>query len=328
MSRVKKRNKPIFTPSRIVFGVALLVAVLIFYPMIANSRVDKNKLYKKAGREMAIQDYEGATKSLRAIVDLDPNYKDAGKKLDEAKKLLYKQATNSIAAGDLEQAEARLVTLSDTDPDYKDVPDLIDDVEEKQADEQSNDSDGGDTGGDQSSDPGGSNPDDSTDGGDTGDGDSDPGDNGSSSLKEIGANDLPIDLLPKSTEGYKIIQNGWLAEPVQAGSVFIPRDAAVRKEIDRGILTVAKHEDEKTATDRFEEHKDAFPTETEEIEINGHSAYFGLYAESKPKVFPPMARIMWTRGEWFFYMDVLPSNAPSTSFKKQIVFDLVEKFGY
>ncbi|MCK4268745.1 MAG: hypothetical protein KAX16_07925, partial [Actinomycetia bacterium] len=175
MSRVKKRNKPIFTPSRIVFGVAILVAALIFYPMISNSRVDKKELYKKAGREMAIQDYEGATKSLRAIVDLDPNYKDAGKKLDEAKKLLYKQATNSIAAGDLKQAEARLVILSDTDPDYKDVPDLIDDVEEKQ----SNDSKGGDTGGDQSSDPGDSNPDDPTDDSDTGDGDSDPGDNGS-----------------------------------------------------------------------------------------------------------------------------------------------------
>ncbi len=316
MSRVLKRKKTFFSPARVVTAVVILIAVVVFYPITSGSRVDKAKLYKTAEASMRTQDYEGAVEPLKKIVDLDPNYKDAKKKLSQAKKGLFDQAKNSLAAGDTEKADERVAVLSDADPNDPDVQNLDQAVKKKQAADK-NSSSGDNT------DPGNDEP---ADGGGTGD-DPGPGDDGPGA-KEIADDAVPVDLLPQSMAGYKIIQNGWLIEPYQAGSVFIPRDRAVREEIDRIIFTVAKHEDSQEAKARYDNEKEIFAVEGQNININNHSAYFGLYNESKPKMFPPIARIMWTRQQWFFSVDVLPKGSPSMSFKKQIAQDIVEKILY
>ena len=314
MSRVLKSKKTFFSPVRIVAVVIVLIAVVVFYPIASGSRVDKAKLYKSAQADINVEDYEGAVESLKKIVDLDPNYKDAKKELVEAKKGLFEQAKNSLAAGDLANAETRADAL---DPNDSDVPKLIEDIK-KAKDEEGNDT---------------SNPDGDTNtgGGDdpSGNGDAGGGNGGGGpGAKEIGDDMVPIDVLPQSMAGYKIIQNGWLIEPHQAGSTFIPRDRAVREEIDRIIFTVAKHEDSREAKERYDSEKEIFAVDDKNININNHSAYFGLYNESKPDIFPPIARIMWTRQQWFFNVDVLPKGSPSISFKKQIAEDIVEKILY
>ncbi len=144
----------------------------------------------------------------------------------------------------------------------------------------------------------------------------------------------PASILPPVMAGYKITQNGWLDEPIVAGATYMPRSPAISKEIDRIFLTVGKYDEDAGVRKQTEREEELFSMATVKSPINGHTATFGLYEETRPDLFPTLASLYWTRGTWFFSLQVVPNlnhdtgTQPSTDFKHGIAVGIAEQLGY
>ncbi len=134
--------------------------------------------------------------------------------------------------------------------------------------------------------------------------------------------------------GYKIIQNGWLKEPTLAGAAYVPLSPAVAKQIDRVLLTVGKFPGSDGPGRLLDREYELFPVDQRESPVNDHTAKFGLYNEPRPEVFPILASLSWTRGNWFFSLQAAPlidrdrQTQPSKEFKLGILLDVAEKLTY
>ena len=144
----------------------------------------------------------------------------------------------------------------------------------------------------------------------------------------------PVSILPSVMPGYKITQNGWLDKPTVAGATYMPRSPAISKEIDRVFLTVGKYGDDAGTRKQAEREEELFSMGAARSPINGHPATFALYKESHPDLFPILASLYWTRGNWFFSLQVVPTfnrdtgTQPSADFKHGIAVGIAEQLGY
>lgn len=144
----------------------------------------------------------------------------------------------------------------------------------------------------------------------------------------------PFNVMPGALAGYKVIQRSWIRKPVVAGSVYVPKSPAVAHELDRVILTVAKLDDTSLSDKRYKFQKEMFPITALNLTVNNHPAYFALYNESHPEKFPILASLSWTRGKWFFSLDLMPNldweakTQPSYEYKQGIALDIAKKLGY
>lgn len=161
-----------------------------------------------------------------------------------------------------------------------------------------------------------------------------PGDNPpappADTARAIPADATPQSLLIDDISGYETVQNGWLKKPVEAGSTFLPIPAEVKSQIDRVLWTIAKTDSNQAAEARLKDIKDAWPLDHENITINGHTAYAGIYNfENAPQFkLRQMATIAWTRNEWFFMIEVLPKGTPDSAYKKGVARDVAVNLGY
>ncbi len=143
----------------------------------------------------------------------------------------------------------------------------------------------------------------------------------------------PLSILPPVMSGYKITQNGWLDEPTTAGATYVPRSPAISQEIDRVFLTVSRNSGGGVER-QAEREGELFSMASTEDTINNHPATFALYEEAHPDLYPTLASLYWTRGDWFFSLQVVPSfhrdtgTQPSADFKHGIAKRIAEELGY
>ncbi len=144
----------------------------------------------------------------------------------------------------------------------------------------------------------------------------------------------PASILPPVMPGYKITQNGWLRKPRVAGATYVPRSPSIAREIHRVLLTVGKHETTAGVAAQLAFERELFSVDQKAARVNRHSAQFALYDEPRPDVFPILTSLNWTRGNWFFSVQIAPlinrqnETQPSTDFKRGIAIDVAKKLGY
>ncbi len=94
-------------------------------------------MYQAGVRELTAQNWEGATIEFRRLLEIEPNYKDAAEKYDEAKyrlenqglaeakQQLYRQAKYAISNKDWINAANYLERILNIDPSYRDTKNLL-----------------------------------------------------------------------------------------------------------------------------------------------------------------------------------------------------------
>lgn len=141
----------------------------------------------------------------------------------------------------------------------------------------------------------------------------------------------PLDILPLAIDGYQTYDRRWEKKPEVAVAVYVPKDEAVKAEIDRAILTVAKLNSKDDANIKLHLEKQMFPLEPQEETVNNHTAYVGLENPSAAPEFWQLRRgltLAWTKENWFFSVQIIASGTPDTEFKKGIAKYIATAFGY
>ncbi len=103
-------------------------------------------MYQAGLRELTAQNWEGATVEFKRLLEIEPRYKDAAEKYDEAKyrlenqgldaakQQLYRQAKYAISNKDWINAVNYLERIINIDPNYRDTPKLLQDTQKFLAD--------------------------------------------------------------------------------------------------------------------------------------------------------------------------------------------------
>ncbi len=258
------------------------------------------KLYAEAQEDLSKKKLALATIKFKQAENIKPGYRDAARRAKASAEELYDEAVRDMQKGDRDAAQNKLEIVKAIDPGNKDVDRKLDEIQ-------------GQTGGNA---PGGEN---------------NPPPLAADGTRAIPAGATPRSLLIDDLKGYEATQNGWVKRPLEAGSTFIPASTAIRTEIDRILVTIAKLESGEAALARLRATKDAWPLDAQSIMINGHDAYTGIYFFKKASDFYKlrrMATIAWTRGNWFFIIEVLPNGTPDSTFKKGIARDMAIQLGY
>lgn len=263
---------------------------------VTSSQTALNKLYAEAKRDIKNKKLADAGSKFRQLDNMDPGFKDADEQAKAIADDLLKQAEKDLANGDQKAAEDKLDAAQAADPANPKIAKKKKEI------------------GDQPGDKPGDNP------------PAPPAD----TARAIPADATPRSLLIGDISGYETIQNGWLKKPVEAGSTFLPIPAEIKSQIDRVLWTIAKTDSNQAAEARLKEIQDAWPLDHENITINGHKAYTGIYNfENSPQFkLRQMATITWTRDEWFFMVEVLPKGTPDAAYKKGVARDVAVKLGY
>ena len=268
-----------------------------------SARTALNKLYAEAKRDLKNKKLPAAGAKFRQLANMAPNFKDADARAKAIAAQLLKEAEKDIANGDYPAAKVKLDAAGAADPTNKKIAKKKKEISKKPG--------GGSTAPDNSTTPDNNTP---------------PGD----SARAIPTDATPLSLLIGDISGYETIQNGWLEKPIEAGSTFIPTSTEVKSQIDRALWKIAKLGSKQAADDKLKEVKDAWPLDNEEVTVNGHSAYLGVYNFEKSPEFKlrQMATIAWTRNDWFFMIEVLPKSTPDSAYKKGVARDIAVKQGY
>lgn len=294
MSRAIQKN----SRRNLYIALGVIAAVLfigvIFWPGASAS--SDSKLLDQAKEALEDKRAADAVEDLRLLVQNDPDNEEAKELYKEAKKKLYDQAKKDIKNNDLPEAKGKLNILVLADPDNPDYQDTLDDI-----------------------------PDDTVAENPISDDPADDDDIGN--MKAIPASATPNDLLPTRMDSYRLPENGWLSEPLSAGTVYLPMDPGTKKDIDRVISTIAKFESATKASEVLAEEKSTL-SDVINTDINGHPVVIGFYTFENSEA-PSMATITWARGDWVFVFRALPlSKDTPNNAKKDAVIDVVENFGY
>ncbi len=277
------------------------------------------RLYDEAQEDAENKKWGTAGSKFRQIANIKPNYRDSEEQAEEIAESLYEEAIEHIKNEDYEEAQEALNDAEAADPANNKVQDKLDEVN-KIIDEQNDD-------------PVSSN--ETTDSGNQGEGDANGNGGGSGDGDEaalaIPDDATPVSLLPDSAAGYRIVRNGWLSEPMEAGATWLPESSEMRRDINQVLLTITKYPQAAGADERLTREKDTFPKEPENTTINGHDAYSGLYnfsGSSDTYEDQQIATLTWTRDNWFFSVQILPKGTPDSAFKKGTARDVAIKIGY
>lgn len=261
-------------------------------------------LYKEALADVKEEKYASATGKLNQALKVDPNNKKVQAKLKEVK-VLAKKKENSAPAGSTS-------STTTTQPSSSTTPTT--DTTPTQTGTQGNAVSSGASTGASST----------TTSNNTGSSDQPT----ESALKDIPSDATPLSVLPEKLTGYSTASRGWITEPSQAQGRYSASDKDVQKEVEMVLVTAAKFEEESIAKAHYGGEKELFPVDSKTVEVNGHDAYFGTYAESKPDLFPPSSTFTWIRNEWVFAIRVIPTNRLSADRLKDISVKLAEQVKY
>lgn len=295
MNGFKKSNrKNVFIAVGVI--ASFIIVGIIFWPGSGDS-VSNDKFIEKAKKDLKDKKAAEALENLKLVVQNDPDNEEAKKLLKEAKRELYNQAKSNLNKKKYADAAGQYGLILSIDPKNKDAKDDLASI------------------------PPGTVPNDPATGNTPGDGES------SSGLKSIPAGAKPIDLLPSEMDGYRMSQNGWLEEPVSAGSTYLPVDPNINTDIDRIISTVTKFGNNNQASTVFNDSKSVL-SNVIITDVNGHPVVIGYY-EFPNSDLPSIASITWIRDQWYFKFDALPlQKTTSDNVKKEAALDVVKKFGY
>ncbi len=296
----------IFSPRKNkVFLLAAVVAIAATFIVLRTGGLlgpdpdrSLNELVKEADDALSKGNASGAALKYKQALAINPKDETAKGKLKESAANLAVQAGRQVDDGNIGSAVAAAKEALIADPDNRDAQEIIDEHGEELDPEE----------------PPPSAP-------------WIPRD-----LDDPGA--TPLNVLPTKMPGYKITQSGWLQKPVSAGQTYMPRSPAIGRDLDRVFLTIAKYKTAGTAKARQSTEEELFNVERSRQPVNSHPAYFALFEEQRPDIFPVLATITWTRGKWFFSLQIVPLlnrpslTDPSTQFKRGIAKDVARKLGY
>ncbi len=278
-----------------------------------------SRLYAEADADFDEDKLGAAASKFRQVANVKSDFRDADARAEEISQTLLKQGVELLESGDLKGAKVALEAAVAADPTNTEAKIKEDEVD-NEIDESGGDPDVG----------GGENPDsDPEDPDDDSDPVSDPDDN---IIPKIIPDDAtPLSLLPQSIDGYRVLDRKWINKPYEAGSTLIPKSAEMRADIDQILLTIRKHDDGDGAAANLDNEEGIFPMEGEDISINKHPAYTGLYnfsGSSSAMQLRQITTLAWTRDNWFFSVQVLPKGTPDAFYKKGVARDAVLKLGY
>lgn len=282
----------------IAIGViaAVTMVAVIFWPSFGDSASD-NKFIEEAKKDLKDKKAAEALEDLKLLVQNDPDNEEAKKLFKEAKKELYNQAKSNLNKKKYADALSQYNLILSVDPNNKDAKKDVASIPPGTVATNPN--------------PGNS-----------------PGNGGNpGGLKNIPAGAKPIDLLPNEIDGYRMSQNGWLEEPVSAGSTYLPVDPNINTDIDRIISTITKFGNNNQSSTVFNDSKSVL-SKVINSDINGHPVTIGFY-EFPNSDLPSIASVIWIRDQWYFKFDALPlQKTTSDNVKKEAALDVVKKFGY
>lgn len=326
--QLRKKQSSTKTPINRYISIALIVvAVGAGIYLVAGGRsgaetetvshtpIDKSlgRLYDEAQEDLEKDNLQQAASKFKQVANIKPGYKDADAQAEAIAASYYKEGMDMMDAGDLEEAADAFNIAAAIDPTNPDITAAVEDAAEKIEDEGS----GGD--------------DDTTDSGDS----TDPVDNGDNSgedAKPIPEGATALSLHLAEIDGYLSIKKAWNSKPIEASSVYLPTAREMRTEIDRVIVIISEYPTDNDAEDALQAEKEEYKMEGEDDSINDHSAYLGLNDFSASEIFKlkQIAVLTWTRDNWFFSVQVLPSpqGTPSNEYKKGITRDIAVKLGY
>ena len=279
----------------VLLVVTLILTAVAVYALLQGKPVRQSTvdIYNAALKDLRAKNYAKATDELAKVKKEAPGYKDTATVMANLADKLLKDARQELAAKNYAAAGNNIALVEKLDPGNQEAAGLVNQMPGV----------GSGTG-------------------------TNNGDVTGGKLIEIPSDATPISLLPKTMAGYLISQNGWLQQPVQAGSTYLPKSEATKKQVDRILLTVAVYKTEKDAAAREKREKSTFPNQPKDVTVNGHSAYFGSYTEIKPEVFPTVSQLLWRRGKWYFSLQILPMSFPGNQYKLLILEDVAAKVRY
>jgi len=154
------------------------------------------------------------------------------------------------------------------------------------------------------------------------------------SPKDIPLGATPYDLLPPSDytpalNGYVAGRKVWVIRPIEAAGRYNPTDINISGYIEFVMITIAQFENKTEADKRLALEKERYPNQNKDLTVNGHSAYFGLYDESHPEIFPYLSQLVWTRNNWFFSIMNVPRKLDQDySLHEKVAKDIARQMGY
>lgn len=259
--------------------------------------VKLEKLYNQALKDLERKKFADAKFKFQHILAMEPNYKDARKKLAETVQQLA-QAQGISAPQQPTEASPGTTTQPGTTPPAQT--------------------------------PQGTTPPTGTTGGTTPQQNTTPPSDTTEIPRDIPDQTTPYDLLPQTLNGYVTAQKIWVLNPVEAAGRYNPTDINISGPIEFLMITVAKFENREEAEKRLALEKERFPYQNKNLTVNGHSAYFGLYDETHPEIFPYMSLLTWLRNNWFFSITVVPRSLPSPlpDFMQDVAVGAAKQMGY
>ncbi len=285
----------------------------------SHTPIDKSlgRLYDEAQEDLEEKNLQQAASKFKQVANIKPSYKDADEQAKAIAESYYKEGLDHEEAGDNEEAAKAYNIAAAIDPSNPEIATAVENIAEAIGEDSGSNDGNGDSA-------------DSTEPVDNGGGDSDNG--GGDDLKPIPEDATALSLHLDEIDGYLSIKKAWNTEPVEASSVYLPIAREVRTEIDRVIVVISKFETAKEAETALQMMKDEYMMEGEDDSINGHSVYLALNDFSNSELFrlKQIAALTWTRDNWFFSIEVLPSpqGTPSNDYKKGLARDIAVKLGY
>lgn len=260
------------------------------------------KLSDRISSQVEGGNLEGAEENLGKLSDLIRVDPAASRKLHEGEKLLYREAVRAVEEDRRDEATAILKDLLIIDPTFREAQELLGAIEREEGSRSQ-----------AVTEPAGAAP--------------AVAPTPLPNPHDLGPDTDALALVPTQLAGYRVVQHGRLDRPNLAGATYA-LSGPLEGEIDRMLVKVAKLEDFQGAADELTAHRGQFSEEAQVIEVNGHLAHAGLKPLSEDGLFPSLAAIAWTRGQFFFSVEILPLPSTSDARKIAIAKAAVQAWGF
>lgn len=300
MRAVTRRNASIGIAAAVIFAFSayyMMAGPVEVKPQLAShTPQDKSlsRLYDEARRDLKNKKYKAAASKFRQIANIKPGFKDTEAREESALRALAEQAREN---GDTSAAPGATAPGDDNPGESASRPDESSPAVDNPADNGT-----------------------STTGGEV-----------NAPMKSIPDGATALSLHMDEIDGYISTRKAWDREPIQARSVYMPIADGIRDEIEAVIVTISKYDADDKAKEHLQRTKDQFPVQREDVKINSHGAYTGVSLETHEFArLKESATLSWTRGYWYFAVDVFPTygGTPSNPYKKGIARDIALKLGY